>query len=169
MGKLAMLEISTEDLFGQILEDINKYSTEGVDVKINGVLGELILATKKYKLEVLVNRKWIGYDFLLNKELTGGIAQGSSVDTDLYALNKDIEFTKKIFEETRYFVNALLSNKLYYGVIDRKAVFAKPAQNNSYALTFAPRRRFLAIIRQEVWPANKVKQNANLICLDSRA
>lgn len=161
MGKLEMLEINPNEMFKQIVEDISKYQTDKIDLRVDSGSGEITLITSKYELKIIINKKWVGYDFSLNKELTEGISQGSAVDTDLYALDYDIEVTREIFSEVRQFVAALLSDKLYYAMVGKKAAFAKPKNDKEYEVRLIPKRRFLVKIEQEVWPLDKVVHNSS--------
>ena len=138
------------------------YPTNNINITVNTDLGEITLSTKSYRLEILVNTQWVGYTFNLDKGLTSGISQGSSIDTDLYPLDRDISFTNSIFYETLTFVDDLLSDRLFYGVIRSQAVFAKPIGADRHRVTFAPKRRFFATIVQEEWPKNRVVNHPDL-------
>ena len=157
-----MLEIDDKDMFRQVVEEVEKHPTSNVYKEIDQDSGELILRTKNYQLKVLINKKWVGYDFTLEKKLTGGISQGSSIDTDLYPLAYDAESTKDVFQEILTFIDALLTNRLFYGFINKKAVFARPTGDREYKVTYIPKRRFFATITQEVWPSEKVTDNPSL-------
>ena len=157
-----MLKIDDKDMFRQVVEEVEKHPTSNVYKEIDQDSGELILRTKNYQLKVLINKKWVGYDFMLDKKLTGGISQGSSIDTDLYPLAYDAENTKDVFQETLTFVDELLTNRLFYGIINKKAVFARPTGDREYKITYIPKRRFFATVIQEIWPSKKVTDNPSL-------
>lgn len=157
-----MQEINTVTMFEEVLAEIMKFAPKNIDVQVNDGDGEVNLSTNKYQLRITINDKWVGYDFMLDKSFTDGASMGSAADTDLYALDYDVKFTKKIFEELHFFLDSLLSNKLYYGFIDGRAVFAEPINQTEYSVTVAPKRRFFVSISSQVWPMAKVLKNPHL-------
>lgn len=155
---------SVDDMFESILRQIN--SDKGkMRMTIDKSCGKIKLESDDFILDVVVNDKWVGYDFNLNKQLTNKISQGSSLDTDLYRLDYDPHVTEEIYQEVKYFIKSLLTNKLYYGTVNNKAIFARPmfaSGDEQYIVTAAPRRKFFALISSEVVDRKTILKDKNL-------
>ncbi len=157
-------------LFAQMIKELRSHSLDNINVSIDYDSGIILLVTRNYKLKIIIDEFEVGYDFDLSKDLSGKVYQGSGVNTDLLINDYDPEWTKEIFEEVRLFVKSLLSNKLYYGVFDGNAVFARPSKDGQYRVTFVPtKRRFFVSIKQETWPKSKVMNDPRLTRLDARS
>lgn len=178
-----MLEVT--DMRKKVLEVIKRYDTSHVEIVGNFLDdGYLVLETAQYKLKITINAKWVGYDFSITKDMTGGVSIGAANDTDLYPLDFNEEVTSGIFQNVLEFIDDLLSNKFYYGKIDKKWVFAHPSHEidktawggrngeiDEYLVSFFSAGLFgkgiFSSIKTEAWTCEEVQQNGHIVQLMS--
>lgn len=116
-----------KDTFGKI-EDIVKCSKETNLEALK--IDERRLHGPIYYLKVVINDRWIGFDFTINKELTNGICIGESLDTDLYPLDFNTEVTQEIYDGVRNFLDDLAAGDIYYGTSDGAPYYLRPDAQN---------------------------------------
>lgn len=170
--------LSVNEMKKKVLEAASGYDTSHINIVSDNDL--IKLTTSGYKLEITINKKWVGYDFEISKKLTEGVPIGTSLDTDLYPLDYNDEVTSDIFENVVEFVHDLLGDNLYYGKMGKKWVFARPSHQvdktawagkhsseiGEYILTFYPKGLFgkgiFTTIKKESWSEDRVKKENNL-------
>lgn len=136
----------------------------GAKVIGNDSRGEYVLTGPAYTLGYTLNKKWTGYDFAINKKLTGGIPVGLSEDTDNYDLHYDEKVSEEIFENMIRLLGQLLSGDISYGVLKRGAFIAvKLDQGEGYRVKiYKPFRIFkwtpFIDIDSEIWSLETLKQ-----------
>lgn len=154
--------IDSSEMYQRALNEVKRHKLGNVVATFDEDSGDIILAADEWKLKVLINEKWVGYDFELDKKLTDGVLTGSSLDTDLYPLDFDVDVTREIFDETLLFVRSLLEDKIFYGVMGKRTVLAIPIDSTTYRVTLMNKRRFLATVTREEWSSEKVSKHASL-------
>ena len=154
--------IDSSEMYQRVLNEVRRHKLGNVVATFNEDSGNMTLVADEWRLEVIINEKWVGYDFTLDKKLTDGFLSGSSLDTDLYPLDFDVDVTREIFDETMLFVRSLLEDKIFYGVIGKRTVLAIPIDSTTYRVTLINKRRFLPNIIKEEWSSEKVSRHASL-------
>lgn len=160
MGKLQMLDVSK--MQRQVIDIIERNKLCAAQVDISDDKQTITVQNGSFSHKIIINSKWIGYDFSINQSLTGGIPVGDSLDTDLYPLDYDEQVSKEIFNKQVAFLENLLNNTFYYGYLDKWAVFAKPSDRVGYydVKLFSKGllgKGILAKIKREIWPTQKVE------------
>lgn len=159
--------LSVQGMQDNVLSKIKEHKSNNIKIFISSNSENIRLHTSIYELEIVINPKWVGYDFSVNSNLTRSIPVGDSLDTDLYPLNYDKEVTGQIYKDLLVFLDDLLADKIYYGLKEGKAVFAKPDHSTGgYRVAIYPKGLFgkgiFTTIKREHWGEEEVRSNNNL-------
>lgn len=134
--------VNSKKMWIEALDEIHQVNkNDKINLIIRDDKGVIELKTSQYSLNIKITDSWVGYEFILDKRMLG-VTMTSWEDTDNYALDFNIDVTQEIFDDTICFIRNLLSNKIYIGTKEKRAILAVPESNGSYLLSYSPRFYF---------------------------
>lgn len=138
----------TDNLSVEIKHILDKYKVEYE--YCNGRYGKsYLIENDNLRLEITIDTRWIGYDFRVKHKISGKLVS-SSLDTYNYPPTPKFGVgNKAVYNTTKNFVNAFLTDKVFVGHFNNRPAIAIPSDTpDSYAVTVY--KRFVAI--KEVVP-----------------
>lgn len=153
-----------QDKWNEVLEQFRSRVLRDGQIKVDEDAGEVVVEGLNFRFVTTINEKWIGYDFVLKKQLLG-VEMSSWSDTDNYALDFEPTVTEEVYQDVKRFVASLLGNKVYYGKIKNRPVLAWPCSETQYTISFAPRLHFFT--KNEIVPMHEIVDNKELFALEA--